>query len=101
MLKVFRSPSTGWHVERRIGEQPFVFPTKAQAITFSISFAQQRQPCEIHVHDLTGNLERVITFPEGAQCRAARSDRRRAQIDIAFPDRRAQERRAYQVQPQR
>lgn len=94
MLKVYRSPSTGWHVERRSGEQPFVFPTKAQAITFSIALAKQQQPCEVHVHDVTSNLERVIAFPEGSQCRLSRVDRRQAQINIAFADRRAQERRA-------
>ncbi len=94
MMKVYRSPSTGWHVERRAGEKPFVFPTKAQAIQFSIALAKQQQPCEVHVHDATTMLERVIKFPEGEQCRLSQSDRRQMQITISFPERRSQQRRA-------
>jgi len=94
ILKVSALPSNGWRVELSPGEQPFLFPTKAQAMSFALAWADSNQPCEIHVYGRIGELERSMTFPNGNYRRPPRSDRRRAQVDVPFRDRRQQERRA-------
>ena len=53
MLKISPSPSTGWRVEGGYGEQPFVFETKAQAISFFLVWAEKHQPCDVHIYALT------------------------------------------------
>jgi hypothetical protein len=94
MVKVLPFASTGWRVELSPGEQPFLFPSKGQAITFALAWAETSiQPCEVGVYGRTGDLERGMTFPNGNYRRPAGSDRRRTQADIAFPDRRRQDRR--------
>jgi hypothetical protein len=94
MVKVLPFASTGWCVELSPGEQPFPFPTKGQAITFALTWAETSvQPCEVGVYGRTGDLERSMTFPNGNYRRPAGSDRRRMQVDIPFRDRRQQERR--------
>jgi len=94
ILKVSALPSTGWRVELSPGEQPFLFPTKAQAISFALAWADSHQPCEVLVFGPIGEPERNMTFPNGNYRSAPRSDRRRMQVDIAFRDRRQRERRA-------
>lgn len=94
VVKVLPLPSTGWQVELSPGEQPFLFPTKAQAISFALAWADSHQPCEVLVLGPIGEPERSMTFPNGNYRRAPRSDRRRMQVDIPFRDRRQQERRA-------
>ena len=94
MVKVSPLPSKGWRVELSPGEQPFLFPTKAQAISFALAWADSNQPCEVGVYGPIGEPERSMTFPNGNYRRPARSDRRRMQVDIPFRDRRHQERRA-------
>ena len=94
ILKVAPLPSAGWCVERSPGEQPFLFPTKAQAVSFALAWADSHQPCEVLVLGAIGEPERILTFPNGNYRRAPRSDRRRMQVDIPFRDRRQRERRA-------
>lgn len=95
MLKISPSPSTGWRVEGGYGEQPFVFQTKAQAISFFLVWAEKHQPCDVHIYNHAGDLERNITFPDGNHRRPSRSDRRQMQVNIAFLDRRRAERRSH------
>lgn len=95
MLKISYSPSAGWLVEGGYGNQPFAFPTKGQAISFFLAWAEQHQPCEVQIFNHGGNLERVLKFPNGSHRRSAESERRRSQIHIPFPDRRQHERRAF------
>jgi hypothetical protein len=94
ILKVSPLPSTGWRVELSPGEQPFLFPTKAQALSFALTWADSHQPCEVRVYGPIGELERSMTFPNGNYRRPPRLDRRQAQVNIPFRDRRQQERRA-------
>ena len=94
VVKVLPLPSTDWQVELSPGEQPFLFPTKAQAILFALAWADSHQPCEVRVHGSVGKPERSMTFPDGNYRRGPRADRRRMQVDIPFRDRRHQERRA-------
>jgi hypothetical protein len=94
VVKVLPLPSTDWQVELSPGEQPFLFPTKAQAILFALAWADPHQPCEVRVHGPNGELERNMTYPNGNYRRPPRLDRRRMQVDIPFRDRRQQERRA-------
>ncbi|MGH9426154.1 MAG: hypothetical protein ACRD2L_07620 [Terriglobia bacterium] len=94
MVKVLPLPSTGWRVQLSPDEQPFVFPTKNQALWFALAWADTHQPSEVGVYGRLGELERYVTFPEGNYRRAPGTDRRRMQVDIRFPDRRYQERRA-------
>ena len=93
MLKISPSPSAGWSVEGGYGEQPFVFPTKTQAISFALVWAEQHQPCDVQIYNHAGDLERNIMFPNGNHRLLSGSDRRQVQVDIAFPDRRHEERR--------
>ena len=72
----------------------FVFPTKAQAISFAVAWAEDHPPCEVRVYGSVGDLERSMTFPDSGYRRLPASDRRRIQVPITFPDRRRQERRA-------
>ena len=92
-VHVLPLPPTGWRVELSPGEQPFLFPTKGQAISFALAWADSHQPCEVRVYGRVGELERSMPFPNGNYRRAHRADRRRMQVDIPFPDRRYQERR--------
>jgi len=94
ILNVSALPSMGWRVERSPGEQPFLIPTKAQAISFALAWADSRQPCEVLVFGPIGEPERSMTFPNGNFRSAPSSDRRRMQVDIPFRDRRQKERRA-------
>ena len=94
LVKVLLFPSGGWRVELNPGEHPFQFPVKAQAIAFAVAWAQSHQPCEVRVYSGFGETERSMTFPNGNYRTAARSDRRRSQVDIAFSNRRQQERRS-------
>lgn len=95
MLKISPSPSTstGWRVEGGYAEQPFVFPTKAQAISFALVWAEKHQPCDVHIYNTAGYRQRHITFPDGNQ-RRADGDRRQMRVAIAFADRRRAERRS-------
>jgi hypothetical protein len=93
MLKISPSPSTGWCVEGGYGQQPFVFKTKAQAISFFLAWAEKHQPCDVQIYDYAGGLERNITFPDGNHRRPSGSDRRQMQVNIPFLDRRRAERR--------
>lgn len=95
MLRILPAPTSGWRVEGGYGEQPFVFPTKAQAISFFLRWAEEHQPCEVQIFSESGDLERILNFPNGNHRRSSESDRRRAQIDIPFPNRRRQERRSH------
>jgi len=94
MVKISPLPATGWRVELSPGEQPFLFPTKGQAISFAVAWAENHPPCEVRLYGSVGDLERSMTFPDGGYRRLPAADRRRIQVDIAFPDRRRQERRA-------
>jgi hypothetical protein len=94
MVTVIPSPPTGWRVDLGTGEQPFVFPVKAQAIAFALAWAGSRQPTEVRVYGAFGELERSVTVPDGNYRRPPRTDRRRNQLDIPFRDRRQQDRRA-------
>ena len=94
IVKVFSAPSAGWIVELEDGGQPFPFPTKAQAISFAIAWAEQHEPCEVRLYGSLGDMERQLAFPNGGYRRQPGADRRRRQVAIAFPDRRRQERRA-------
>jgi|SRR6185436_19755586 hypothetical protein len=94
IVKVSPLIPTGWRVELSPDEQPFLFPTKAQAIAFALAWADSHQPCEVRVLGPIGELERNMKFPEGNYRRAPSMDRRQAQAEIAFRDRRRQERRA-------
>ena len=93
MVKVLPLPSTDWRVELNSEEQPFLFPTKSQAIAFAIAWADYHQPCEVRVFDATGELQRDITLPSGDYRRTTAPDRRHTEVDIPFPNRRQQERR--------
>jgi len=93
LVKVLLQPATGWNVELSPGEQPFAFPSKAQAIQFAIAWAEHHQPCEVRIYGSLGDLERSMIFPNGSHRRLLGSDRRRRQVQIPFPDRRRQERR--------
>ena len=95
MVKVLPSPPIGWRVELSVGELPFMFPTKAQAISFAIAWAEHHQPGEVCVYGPIGELERKMTFPNGNYRRGPKTDRRRIQIRIPFPNRRREERRKY------
>ena len=95
ILKVSFLPGTGWRVELSPAEQPFLFPTKAQAISFALAWADSHQPCEVLVFGLIGEPERSMTFPDGKYRRAPSSDRRQVQVEIPFRDRRQQERRTF------
>ncbi len=95
MLKISPSPSAGWRVDGGYGEQPFVFPTKAQAISFFLAWAEKHQPCDVHIYNDAADLERNITFSDGNYRLASGSDRRQMQIDIPFPERRRAERRSH------
>ena len=93
VAKVLPARPTGWQVELASGGQPFQLPTKGQAIHFAVAWAEQHQPCEVHVYGPIGDLERILKFPDGNYRRAERTDRRRMQVPISFPNRRRQERR--------
>ena len=93
MLKISPSPTTGWRVEGGYAEQPFVFPTKAQAISFALVWAEKHQPCDVHIYNNAGYRQRHITFPDGNQRRATGVERRKLQVAISFPDRRRADRR--------
>lgn len=93
IVKVSPLPSTGWRVELSPGEQPYLFPIKGQAISFALTWADQHQPCELHVYGRYGELERIMRFPNGNHRSDPQSDRRRMQVDIEFADRRHEERR--------
>jgi hypothetical protein len=93
MVNVLPLPSTDWRVELNPEEQPFMFRTKAQAISFAIAWADYHQPCRVRVFDNAGDIKRDITLPNGNYRRTTGPDRRRTQVDIAFLDRRQQERR--------
>ena len=94
MVKITPMPTTDWRVELGAGEQPFSFPSKAQAIAFAVAWADLHQPGEVGVFDKDGALQRTITFPNGNHRHQTRKDRRQAQIDMPFADRRRQERRS-------
>jgi hypothetical protein len=94
MVRVFPDLSSGWLVELGSGEQPFSLPTKAQAIWFAIAWAENHAPCQVRVYGSLGELERSLAFPNGGHRRWPSSDRRKKQIEIGFPDRRRQARRA-------
>ena len=94
ILKVSPFTPTGWRVELTPAEQPFLFPTKAQAISFAMAWADSHQPCEVLVLGSIGEPERSVKLPEGNYRRAPGTDRRQVQAEIPFRDRRQQERRA-------
>ncbi len=94
MLKIFPSPSSGWCVEGGYGEQPFVFPTKAQAVSFFLVWAEKHQPCDVHIYNDAGEVERHIHFPNGNHRRASTPDRRSRRVEVPFPERRRAERRS-------
>jgi hypothetical protein len=100
LVKVLLQPATGWNVELNPGEQPFMFPTKAQAIQFAIAWGEQHEPCEVRIYGSLGDLERTIGFPNGGHRHRSGPDRRRRQVQISFPDRRRQDRRLPFALPQ-
>ncbi|NIO40254.1 MAG: hypothetical protein GTO41_08695 [Burkholderiales bacterium] len=93
VVRVFPWRSREWSVELYPDEQPFLFPTKGQAISFALAWADYHQPCEVRVFDNVGDLQRDIKVPEGNYRRMSAPDRRQQQIEIDFVDRREQERR--------
>ena len=93
MVKVMPLTAIAWRVVLSPGEQPFEFPTKAQAISFAIAWAEHHRPCEVRVYGGVGALDRSMTVPNGNYRRTPGSDRRQMQADIPFPDRRRHERR--------
>jgi hypothetical protein len=93
LLKISPAPSTGWCVEGGYGKQPLVFPTKGEAISFFLVWAEKHQPCDVHIYNDAGDLERNISVPDGNHRCASHSDRRQMQISIPFFDRRHAERR--------
>jgi hypothetical protein len=93
MVKILPSPSTEWRVELNPDEQPFMFPTKSQAISFAIAWADYHPPNEICIYDQKGELQRDITLPGGKYRRIPSADRRRMRAEIAFDERRERERR--------
>jgi hypothetical protein len=95
MLKISPSPSTGWCVEGGYSEQPFVFSTKGEAISFFLVWAEKHQPCDIHIYSDAGELERNISFSDGNHRHASGSDRRQKQFRVPFFDRRSEERRSH------
>ena len=94
IVRVFPWRSNEWSVELYPDEQPFLFPTKGQAISFALAWADYHQPCEVRVFDNAGELQRDINVPNGGYRRMSVPDRRRQQIVIEFTDRRHHERRA-------
>ena len=93
IVRVFPWRSKEWSVELYPDEQPFLFPTKGQAISFALAWADYHQPCEVRVFDGAGELQRDIKVPDGNYRRMAAADRRREQVEIEFTDRRNRERR--------
>jgi len=93
VVKVFPWHSAEWSVELYPDEQPFLFPTKGQALSFALAWADYHQPCEVRVLDVSGEVLRYIRVPSVDYRRTTVSDRRRVQVDISFADRRQQERR--------
>ena len=94
IVRVFPWRSKEWSVELYPDEQPFLFPTKGQAISFALAWADYHQPCEVRVFDGTGELQRDIKVPDGNYRRMIAADRRREQVEIDFTDRRNRERRS-------
>lgn len=94
IVRVFPWRSKEWSVELYPDEQPFLFPTKGQAISFALAWADYHQPCEVRVFDGAGELQREIKVPDGNYRRMAAADRRREQTEIDFSDRRNRERRS-------
>jgi hypothetical protein len=86
-------PTADWRVELSPGEQPFQFPTKGQAISFALAWAEHHQANDVRVFGRVGALERLITLPDGDYRRAPGSERRRMQVDPWIPDRRREDRR--------
>jgi hypothetical protein len=94
MVRVFPWRAKQWSVELYSDEQPFLFPSKGQAISFALAWADYHQPCDVQVFDGAGQLERDIKVPFGNYRRMAAVDRRRNEVAIEFMDRRERERRA-------
>lgn len=93
MLKIIPTSLTGWRVEGACGEWPFVFPSKGDAITFFLVWAEKHQPCDVQIYNYAGDLERNITYPAENHRQASRSGRRQNENDVPFPDRRRAQRR--------
>jgi hypothetical protein len=93
MVKVMPLSAMTWRVVLSPGEQPFEFPTKAQAISFAIAWAELHRPCDVRVYGGVGAPDRSMTVPNGDYRRTPGSDRRQRQADIPFFDRRRHERR--------
>ncbi len=94
-LRIIHTAEAGWRVDFIADQKSVNFSGKSQAIWFAIAWASQNAPCEIDVYSENDKLERTITLPDGEQLRGDRTDRRRRSLDIAFPDRRRQQRRVY------
>lgn len=94
IVRVFPWRSKEWSVELYPDEQPFLFPSKGQAISFALAWADYHQPCEVRVFDGAGEMQRDIKVPDGNYRRVAAVDRRREQLEIDFSDRRNSERRS-------
>lgn len=92
MVKVFALSSGFWRVEPSLDDESFLFSSKAQALSFALAWAKFHQPCDLRVYGPLGETEQVGTLPNDNYARPPRRDRRRMQVDIAFPDRRHQER---------
>jgi len=93
MVKVLPTPSTDWRVELNPDEQPFTFPTKSQAISFAIAWADYHPPNEICIYDQKGEVQRDIALPGGNYRRVPSAERRGMRLEIAFDERRQRERR--------
>ncbi len=94
IVRVFPWRSKEWSVELYPDEQPFLFPSKGQAISFALAWADYHQPCEVRVFDGADELQRDIKVPDGNYRRMVSPDRRREQVGIDFSDRRNRERRS-------
>lgn len=67
--------------------------TKGDAISAATRWAEDHAPCEVQIYGAGWKLERNLVVPDGLYRRAVGWDRRRMQADIAFPDRRREDRR--------
>jgi hypothetical protein len=93
VIKVAPLLLRGWHVELSPAKPPYTFDAKGPAIVFALNWAENHQPCEVHVYGGAGDVERRMTLPNGNYRHVKNADRRRSHLEIAFPDRREGDRR--------
>jgi hypothetical protein len=82
-----------WRLEFGGEAHDLEFPNKGEAISAATKWAEEHAPCEVLIYGAGWQLERSLVVPDGLYRHIIGWDRRRMQTEIAFPDRRRDDRR--------